>query len=326
MKINKNSSYVLIHLLAGCTNSAELKHRMTNIDVRSIQRSLARLLEIGIVSKSGPINDPEYRIEYAVLLNIDTPTNLLEDVSRPDTGFNSNLLSYLEKHAADLSGLLPTLSTTKVLNAITRKEAEYLTIELSWKSSALEGNTYTLLDTELLIKEGLKAKNRTDFETQMILNHKNTIEFIIDNQDLFSGNITFATLEHMHKLIGYNLGIDAGVRKRLVKISASNYTPMTNPHQIRESIDRILIIISKQNDPYQKALLALSLVPYLQTFEDGNKRTGRMLSNAITISMIGRGFSLKKVEARDLAMAYLAFYEFNSLKALADILKKELSV
>ncbi len=71
--------------------------------------------------------------------------------------------------------------------------------------------------------------------------------------------------------------------------------------------------------------LALALIPYLQTFEDGNKRTGRMLANGILIHSISRGFSLRKLTARQLALAYLSFYEFSSLKALSDLLAAELS-
>jgi Fic family protein len=207
---------------------------------------------------------------------------------------------------------------------MTAKELEYLTIELSWKSSALEGNTYTLLDTQLLLLEGIKAKNRTEFETQMILNHKDTIAFIIENKELFGNDIKFSTIEELHRIIGRNLGIASGIRKQLVRITASNYEPLSNPRQLRESGDNILEIINKTPDPYIKALLALALIPYLQVFEDGNKRTGRMLANAILISFINRGFSLRKTDARELAIAYLAFYEFNSFNGLNKILHTEL--
>jgi Fic family protein len=159
----------------------------------------------------------------------------------------------------------------------------------------------------------------------MILNHKNAIGFIVENPDLFSNTITFATVEELHKIIGKNLGIAKGVRKRLVQISASNYTPLANPQQLRENADRILNIISGVVDPFLRSLLALSLVPYLQIFEDGNKRTGRMLANAVHISSVGKGFSLRKVTARELALAYLSFYEFNSMKPLSNILAAELS-
>jgi len=141
---------------------------------------------------------------------------------------------------------------------------------------------------------------------------------------LFSNDIKFRTIEELHKIIGNNLGIGSGVRKQLVRITASNYEPPSNPRQLRENADNVLEIINKTPNPYIKALLALALVPYLQVFEDGNKRTGRMLANAILINFVNRGFSLRKTDGRRLAIAYLAFYEFNSINALSKILQTEL--
>ena len=208
---------------------------------------------------------------------------------------------------------------------MTPKELEYLTIELSWKSSSLEGNTYTLLDTQLLLTEGIKAKNRTEFETQMILNHKDAISFIAENSELFRSSIDFRTVEELHRIIGRNLGIESGIRKKIVRISASNYEPLSDPQQLREAADTVLSVISRATNPFVRGLLALTLIPYLQIFEDGNKRTGRMLANALLITSIGKGFSLRKTEARELALAYLSFYEFNSVKKLSKILDNELS-
>jgi Fic family protein len=330
MNLNKSSSYALLYLLGGNVSASEVNKSMPEKDLRSIQRALSRLVELELVQQKGPRNNPSYRINYTKLISVDVPLKLLEDENRPESGFNFELIDWLlQIPSEDLQRATVhsvKLPVTEVAHPkMSTKDLEYLTIELSWKSSALEGNSYTLLDTQLLLTEGIRAKNRTEFETQMILNHKNAIGFIVDNPDLFSNTITFATLEELHKVIGNNLGIDKGIRRRLVKISASNYTPLSNPQQLRESADRVLSIISRAADPFLRSLLALSLVPYLQAFEDGNKRTGRMLANAVLIVGAGKGFSLRKVSARDLALAYLSFYEFNSMKHLSDILTRELS-
>lgn len=327
MRLNKNTLYILLFLLSGDTATAEISKKLPDVDVRSIQRALERLTEFKLVKRSGPRNAPSYAINYPSLLEAKIPEKILEDENRPGSSFNHELIDWL--HRAPIDQLERVFSdipvNTDTGHNISAKELEYLTVELSWKSSALEGNTYTLLDTQLLLAEGIKAKNRTEFETQMILNHKDAIAFIIENPELFSREINFATVEELHKTIGRNLGIASGVRKKLVKISASNYTPLANPHQLRESANMVLEVINRSADPFLRSLMALSLIPYLQIFEDGNKRTGRMLANAILISTIGRGFSLRKVSARDLALAYLAFYEFNSIKQLSEILKAELS-
>ena len=329
MKLNKSSSYVLLHMLKGLRSASQISVQMPRIDIRSIQRSLVRLDEMGLVEKYGPSNNPSYSIVYEKLLETEIAEKILEDEDRPESKFNQEFMEWLEKNQSEKKLSLPLeIKQNPRLIApskkISSKDLEYLTIELSWKSSALEGNTYSLLDTQLLLTEGIRPKNRTEFETQMILNHKNAISFIVDNPDLFNSKILFSTVEELHKLIAYNLDIKTGIRKTLVRISASNYIPMSNPHQLRESADSILSIINDSINPYAKSLMALALMPYLQTFEDGNKRTGRMLANAILITTIGRGFSLRKVGARDLALAYLAFYEFNSMQSLSRILSSEL--
>ncbi|NCU29327.1 hypothetical protein EOM60_01810 [Candidatus Saccharibacteria bacterium] len=326
MRLSKVDSYVLLHLLSGHSTASAISEQLTTADIRSIQRSLVRLTELELITRDG-INSPVYTVNYRHLIKADIQDKLLEDENRPETTLNHQLLAWIDGLSSDelaLSfgdGMLARRQSSKM----TSKELEYLTVELSWKSSALEGNTYTLLDTQLLISEGIKASNRTDFETQMILNHKNAISFITANEELFTSDIAFSSVEELHRIISYNLGIENGVRKKLIRISASNYQPLSSPHQLRESADTVLSTISRSKDPFTRALIALAFIPYLQIFEDGNKRTGRMLANALLITSIGRGFSLRKVEARRLALAYLSFYEYNSVLGLSNILTSELS-
>ena len=198
-------------------------------------------------------------------------------------------------------------------------------IEMAWKSSELEGNTYSLLETELLLKNNFKAKNKTSFETQMIINHRQAIAFALEAPELYRRAITYRTIAEIHRRLTDNLGIQPGVRRRLIRITASNYRPLATPQKLREIADLILLIINQQSDPAPAALLALSLLPYMQLFEDGNKRLGRILANAILIQATGRGLSLIGTDAKELALAYLAFYEFNSLNRLAKILEDGLS-
>ncbi len=324
MKLNKSASYVLLHMLNGSTTTPILGKQLPIIDVRSIQRALVRLTELGLISRDGRTS-PSYSINYKALLSAPIDDKLLEDENRPTSLFRHDFLAWLAKlPKTELAELFSDREVSSKKETITARELEHLTVELSWKSSALEGNTYTLLDTQLLLLEGVKAKNKTEFETQMILNHKNAIAFIMENPELFTATVEFKTLEELHKLIGYNLGIDTGIRKRLVKITASNYEPLSDPHKIRESMDTVLEVISHVKNPFARAILALALIPYLQAFEDGNKRTGRMLANALLIHSIGQGFSMRNVQAKQLALAYLSFYEFGSIHALANILHNEL--
>jgi predicted transcriptional regulator len=328
MNISKSTSYVLLHVLNGCATTAEVGEHLESVDVRSIQRALARLTDLGLLTKNGASNNPSYAVDYAVLQDVEIVDKLLEDENRPASTLRHEFIAWLASLSVTQMDDIFGKDAVKLIHdneKMSAKDLEHLTIELSWKSSSLEGNTYTLLDTQLLLVEGIKAKNKTDFETQMILNHKNAIAFIIENPELFSNDVLFSTVEELHRIIGNNLGIEAGIRKKLVRISASNYVPLANPYQLKEAMQTVLAVIGRSKSPFVRALLALSLVPYLQAFEDGNKRTGRMLANAILISTVHRGFSLRKAEARRLALAYLSFYEFNSMHALSKILKSELT-
>ena len=323
MRLNKSESYAIVAVLSGAHSAESVQQKISTVTLRTVQRSLHSLVQKGLITKSGPNKAPMYRPYYPSVLVGDIQEVRILDERRSETGFHFEFLDWLEGSEADVE-VLPHADITNMAS-MSRKDLQHLTVELSWKSSSLEGNTYTLLDTELLLNENVRAKGKTAFETQMVLNHKAAIDFILKNKDLFSGTITFPAVEQLHRMIGQNLDFDLGVRKRLVRITSSQYIPMRDPHKIRETFDRILSVISAQPNPYSRALLAMSLVPYLQGFEDGNKRTGRLLANAILISTLGRGFSLRGVEARELAIAYISFYEFNSLHRLNAILQRELA-
>lgn len=329
MRLNKTAYYSLLCILNGQDTAAKISRQLSNIDLRSVQRALIRLTATGLIVRHGT-NNPTYSIDHSRLLLANIDQKYLEDPQRPETGLNYQFLEWLKTSPGNELGAVITeamdISKIKTSNQpITAKELEYLTIELSWKSSALEGNTYSLLDTQLLLVDGIKAQHKTDYETQMILNHKNAITFIMENGVFFKKDIKTATLEELHRIITFNLGIDSGIRAKIVKISASNYQPLANPWQLKEALEDVLGVVNKLDNPIARALITLSAVPYLQAFEDGNKRLGRMLANAILIHSIGRGFSLRKVEAKDLALAYLSFYEFNSIRSLTTILHNELA-
>ena len=325
MGLNKNTSFTLIYLLGGADSATQIAKQIPTLTLRSVQRALVRLNEEGIIERHG-VTNPRYILNYEKVVRQPVSISILENVGRPSSTFNFALLDWLlDDDNQALTKLFPAdRLATYGHQEMTKRDMEYLTVEFSWKSSALEGNTYSLLDTELLLTKGVPAKNKTSFETQMILNHKSAIEFIVEHPELFKNEITFAPVEEIHRRIGHNLGIESGIRRRPVKISASNYEPPATPARLRECADSILVAINKQRNPFVKALLALSCIPYLQLFEDGNKRIGRMLANAIMIHSTSRGISLRKIDAKRLALAYLSFYEFNSLDALVKILDDEL--
>lgn len=195
---------------------------------------------------------------------------------------------------------------------ILKKEYERLLIELSWKSSQIEGNTYSLLDTEVLIKENIEAKGHNKEEAIMILNHKKALEFIFNNKDYFK-TITLKKLEELHFLLTNDLGINKGLRKSPVGIIGTNYKPLSNQLQIKDAVDKMIDLINRTKNIIEKALITVLMISYIQPFEDGNKRTGRILANAILFANDYCPLSYRSVSESDYKKAVIIFYENNSI-------------
>lgn len=195
---------------------------------------------------------------------------------------------------------------------IIAKEFERILIEFSWKSSQIEGNTYSLLDTEELIKENKKAKGKTEEETQMILNHKVAFNFILENRDNFK-TLSRANIENIHKLLTDDLGIAKNLRSAPVGIVGTNYKPLDNKFQIEEAVDAMIKLINNNKDVFEKAFLCLVLLSYIQAFEDGNKRVARLVSNAVLLAGNSAPMSYRAVNEVEYKKASLLFYEKNNI-------------
>jgi len=197
---------------------------------------------------------------------------------------------------------------------ILKKEFERLTIELSWKSSQIEGNTYSLIDTEILIKENKEAKGHTKEEARMILNHKKALDYILDKKSEFR-KITLGKIENIHNLIIEGMGIKKNIRKGLVGITGTKYRPLDNEFQIKEALEKMILIMNKKEiHPLLKSFISILLISYIQPFEDGNKRNARLFGNAILLANNYCPLSYRSVDENDYKKAMLLFYEQNSVR------------
>jgi len=199
-----------------------------------------------------------------------------------------------------------------------KKEFERLAIDLSWKSSQIEGNTYSLLETERLLKERETAAGKSKDEAIMLLNHKEAIDFIIENPDYLLP-LSVSKIEDIHSILAKELAVDRNIRKRRVGISGTNYKPIDNEFQIREVLELTCKLINKKKNAFEQALLALILISYIQPFADGNKRTARIVSNAILINQNYCPISFRTVDSIDYKMAMLLFYEQNNIRIFKQI-------
>ena len=199
-----------------------------------------------------------------------------------------------------------------------RKEMERLGVDLSWKSSQIEGNTYSLLETERLLKDKQTASGKTKEEAIMLLNHKDALDFVLDVPDYLK-ELSVHRIENIHSILTKELEVDRNIRHRRVGITGTNYRPLDNEFQIREALEDTCTLVNGKDNVFEKALLTLVLLSYIQAFVDGNKRTARITSNAILIANGYCPISFRTVDSIDYKKAMLIFYEQNNIAAFKKI-------
>ncbi len=235
------------------------------------------------------------------------------------TTFENNIFSLLPgvidtSEQKDLQNIFRSFNkaTNKLDATILNRELERYVIELSWKSSKIEGNTYTLLETENLIKQGKEAKGKTKQETTMILNHKNAFKTIIEHRENFQ-TLTTRKLFELHGVLTKDLDITSGIRKQAVGITGTTYTPLAHEWELKESLEKMMRVVNNVNYPLEKALLTSTLLAYIQPFTDGNKRTARMFGNAILLAHDYFPLSYRSIDENEYKQALILFYETNNL-------------
>ena len=199
-----------------------------------------------------------------------------------------------------------------------RKEMERLGVDLSWKSSQIEGNTYSLLETERLLKDKQTASGKTQEEAIMLLNHKDALDFVLDIPDYLK-ELSVHQIEDIHSILTKELEVDRNIRHRRVGITGTNYRPLDNEFQIREALEDTCTLVNGKDNVFEKALLTLVLLSYIQAFVDGNKRTARITSNAVLVANGYCPISFRTVDSIDYKKALLMFYEQNNIAAFKKI-------
>ena len=202
-----------------------------------------------------------------------------------------------------------------------RQILDRLLIDLSWASSRLEGNTYSFLETERLIALGETAPGKTPFETQMILNHKAAIEFLVDAVD--ETGLDRRTVLNLHALLSDNLLGNPSASGRLraipVGIGKSVYEPLAVPQLIDEIFGQILDTAAAISDPFEQAFFVTVHLPYLQPFEDVNKRVSRLAANIPLIHHNMCPLSFVDVPEDLYINGLLGIYELNRIDLMRDV-------
>ncbi len=298
----------------------------------TMKRLLAEAVKKGliVVHGRGPATKYTLSPQAHVTMPLDIDTYFKDDVDERQVqeGFNFELIKDILPKVSlfseeEISRLNSAQSSFRAhLEGISEleyhKEMERLGVDLSWKSSQIEGNTYSLLETERLLKEKQTAAGKTKEEAIMLLNHKDALDFVLDNPDYLK-EITVHRIEDIHFILTKDLGVDRNIRNRRVGVTGTNYRPLDNEFQIREALEDTCALINGKENIFEKALLALVLLSYIQAFTDGNKRTARITSNAILIANGYCPISFRTVDSVDYKKAMLMFYEQNNIVAFKQI-------
>ncbi len=235
----------------------------------------------------------------------------------------------LENYVPNVSFLLPNelaaalalegqMKGQQPAGTYARKVLEALLIDLSWSSSRLEGNRFTLLATEELFKRGTEGN---DSDAIMLLNHKRAIEFLVDAVPEFG--LTLPVISNLHSLLMADLLPDSTslgqVRTKVVNISDTVYVPTQIPDLLREMLERIVNLARLVKNPIEAAFFLWVNLAYLQPFEDGNKRTSRLATNIPLLLYNCAPLSFLDVDVRDYAHAMLGVYEQLDMSLAVDL-------
>ncbi len=290
----------------------------------TLARDLQELVKSSQIEVEGTARSTKYRLKFIhpLLKQINLDSYFVDD---PDKRIGAQK-SFNEKIFDQLPGLFSKTEISE-LNKIFKplpenpnpRELERFVIELSWKSSKIEGNTYSLLETETLIKESLEAEGHSKDEATMILNHKFAFEKLVLDKEIFK-TLDISSILQLHNLMISGLGVETGIRTHKVGISGSVYIPIDNKWQLREQFDRLIVYINSLDFVLEKALITSAMIAYLQCFADGNKRTGRMLANAILIAHGWYPLSYRSVDIGEYKRALILFYETNNILPLKKLI------
>ncbi|MBS3998675.1 MAG: Fic family protein [Hydrogenophaga sp.] len=321
---------------------------------RTLQRRLALLVEQQRIEMLGDRRTARYRRRAAPAVRIEKPETPSRTAPPPDdlpvsaagadvrayvtqprhlrspVGYRQ---SFLEQYHPNHTVYLPP-ALREQLHAMGRSPAEQtpagtfardilnrLLIDLSWASSQLEGNTYSRLDTERLIAFGQAAEGKDALETQMILNHKQAIEYLVLSPD--NARVQTDTLIALHAFLSDGLMADptavGRVRRRAVEIGGSVYRPLALPQRLEELLGIVVQMAAEIADPFEQAFFLMVHLPYLQPFEDVNKRVSRLAANIPFIRHNLCPLSFIDVPQPAYVNAMLGVYELNRVELLRDV-------
>ncbi|MCY4317214.1 MAG: Fic family protein [Roseovarius sp.] len=335
------------------TAASDIAKNVTNkMPHRTLQYRLKHLVDSDQLQMDGSGRAAKYRLadaktpnsspavdkdtDHGRLINLSESAQAIRDyvgrdaMMRQPVGYNQDFLEryqpnqtfYLnEDELEQLEKLGRPKIATQPAGTYAKLIFNRLLIDLAWNSSRLEGNTYSLLDTKRLIEFGKEAANGNHVETQMILNHKDAIKFLVEAIDHIDFNAH--TFRNLHALLSNNLLADPTAPGRLrymaVGIEKSVFHPLEVPQRIEEFFNLLLSKVAEIQNPFEQAFFLMAHIPYLQPFDDVNKRVSRLAANIPLIRGNLAPLSFIEVPKRLYTDAILGVYELRETALLKDV-------
>jgi fido (protein-threonine AMPylation protein) len=342
----RDNKLIILRLLGQENEPISLADLLPKLDgkfkERSVRRWLSELIQDGSIQKIGQKKGTKYlvngRKEQSQQNNghcfSSASLKILENIKKPPFERKpvSYIESWLEGYQPNVDYYLPPLVRGQILEVGQRASAHdpagtyahqifsRLIIDLSYNSSRLEGNTYSLLDTERLLLHGDSPEGKLDQEKIMILNHKEAIRYLVDNAAKLEISHTVICTLHFLLSDGLVEPSEAGkVRKHGVRIGGSVYLPFEGPKRLELQLKKITEKAALIKDPYEKSIFLLIHISYLQAFIDVNKRTARLAANISLIQHNLVPLAFNDVQVDDYISAMIAVYELQDVRPLVDL-------
>ena len=316
--------YVAAHPGAGREDIR--RHTAPDASSPTVWRALKRLVEENKLEVSGKGRATGYSLAGAAAVRAHLAKPYIR---RKPVSYNKG---FIDRYVPGRSFYLGTNDRQRLRDAGTptmpplpagtyaKRVLERLLVDLSWASSRMEGNTYSILETERLIRFGEEASGKDRKEAVMLLNHKEAIQYVANNLDAVT--VSRPDLFNIHALLADGLLADPAMAGRLrrmpVGITHSSYRPIDDQFAIE---DEFAILIEKAGaitDPFEQSFFLLVHIPYLQAFDDINKRTSRVASNIPLLKADLAPMSFLTMEDDDYIDGLIGVYELNNVALLRD--------
>lgn len=337
-QVDPKTAEEIVRAIEQHPDGATIEQLEATLDVprRTLQRRLADLVSAGRLRPIGRARQRRYQVAVSAELAVSPAAQQVRDLirrplfQRTPVGY---VAEFLEHYRPNHDSYLDAATRARLhergrapggerpAGTYARQILSRLLVDLSWASSRLEGNTYTRLDTQNLIELGRRAPGKDQREAQMILNHKAAIEMLVESVE----EVRFDryTICNLHALLADNLLADpsAGGRLRKIEVGISGtvYQPLAIPQQLEELFDQVLAKAAAIEDPFEQAFFVMVHLPYLQPFEDVNKRVSRLAANIPFIKKNLAPLSFVDVPEHDYIEGLLGVYELQRVELARDV-------